>query len=139
MNTNSESDVAERIRSAIYATDVSRAVVEHEWPECHAKRCQGSHPNPDMAFSIMKGRIAESVFDELAYRATSRPVFFAHDGMTPRESAEATLAVLMDTYFDKTGRFIRAAEMIVEAYPELVGVLNGTSQNALVTDERTKK
>ena len=58
--------------------------------------------------------------------------------MSARESAEATLAVLMDTYFDKTGRFIRAAEMIVAAYPELVGILNGTSQNALVTDERTE-
>lgn len=122
---SADNAIAERVISAIYAAGVHRAVINEVWPECHRAKCQHRHPTPDEAFSMMKHQIAEMIKLELGYRRVSRPEFDGSD-YTATEQAEITLGVLMDTYFTKSGRFIRAAEMILEAYPEMVAVLTDT-------------
>lgn len=118
-----------RVEAAIDAAAVRRSAVEFDWPECHAKRCSGRHGNVDEAFGTMKHSIIEAVRSELLHEVTTRPDI-AEDGDTPEQTAVYTLAFLMDRYnVAKTSTYVKAAQLIVDAYPELVAVL-GESERA---------
>lgn len=114
-----------RIMAAVYATAVNRFEVEFEWPECHAKRCQGRHGDPRQAMAIIQHQIAENVKLELDYYRTTRPDV-AVDGDTPAEAAALTLGVLLAQYnVHDAGTFAKAARLILEAYPAMIPVLTG--------------
>jgi hypothetical protein len=120
-----------RIEAAIADADVSRAAVEHDWPDCHKRGCQGSHPTADLAFSTLKSRMILAVRDELNYHKTTR-ADVSDDGDTDEENAAMTLAVLLNRYnVHHAGTFIKAARMIVEAYPTIVPSL--VSPDSLTT------
>lgn len=109
------------------ATDnaaVSREAVEFEWPECHRPKCQGRHGSPDSAMHHMKSAIMREIENELLYRHTSRPDR-APDEDGPVEAAAFNLAILLSNHrVADAGTYIRAAERIIEAYPELVAVFD---------------
>lgn len=114
-----------RLWAAANNAGVSREAVEFEWPECHKPRCQGSHGLPDVAMSYMKRAIMAEIEKELRYRLTTRPDH-APDTDSPEQAAALNLAILLGNHnVHEEGTFIRAAERIVEAYPELVPVLSG--------------
>ena len=111
-----------RVQTAIYAAVVSRAAIEHEWPECHRKGCQGRHGSPDAAFGMMKAQIAESVHLELAYRTLTQPDV-SEDDDDPADRATLTLAVLLGRYASHAPTYVKAAQLIIDAYPAFVDVL----------------
>lgn len=112
-----------RIEAAIGNAGVSRAAVEFDWPECHRKNCQGRHGSPDSAFATMKIQVMQAVRLELNYHTTTRPDV-AESGDSPEEIAIYTLATLLNRYnVHDAGTFVKAARLIVEAYPALVPVL----------------
>lgn len=114
-----------RIEATVADTKVNRAAVEFEWPECHRKGCQGRHGSVDQAFGILKHRIMEDLRTELMCEVTTRPDI-GEDGDTPEQVAVYTLAVLMDRYnVNKTSTYVNAAQLIVDAYPDLIPVLGG--------------
>lgn len=73
MSEQVTAELLSRIKQAIYATTVSRAIVMPEWPECHRKNCQHRHPTPDSAFASMLARVSETVEMELLYRTVTDP------------------------------------------------------------------
>ncbi|MEW1990740.1 hypothetical protein [Microbacterium sp. NPDC078849] len=115
----------DRIVAAVAGAGVSRAIVEHDWPECHKAKCQARHGDPDTAMWHMKHQIIEAVKLELRYEATTRPDV-AVDGDTPEEAAALTLGVLLHRYRPEvSGTYAKAAQLIVDAYPEIVPALAG--------------
>lgn len=119
-----------RIEAAISAATVSRSAVEFEWPECHRKGCQGRHGNVDQAFGIMKRKIMDEVRSELMHEMTTRPDIH-EDGDTQEQDAVYTLATLMDRYnVNKTSTYVKAAQLIVDAYPDLIAVLGEAEEAA---------
>ena len=118
-----------RIEAAISAAAVRRSAVEFDWPECHAKRCSHRHGDVDEAFGTMKTQIMQAVRSELMHEVTTRPDI-AEDGDTQEQSAVYLLAHLMHTYrVSKTSTYVKAAQLIVDAYPALIPVL-GESERA---------
>lgn len=112
-----------RIEVTIGAATVSRSAVEFEWPECHRKGCQGRHGSVDQAFGIMKRKIMDEVRSELMCEVTTRPDI-GEDGDTPEQVAVYTLTVLMDRYnVNKTSTYVKAAQLMVDAYPALIQAL----------------
>ena len=102
---------------------VSREAVSFEWPECHKPKCQASHGSPDTAMLYMKLAIMAEIKRELQFRSTSRPDF-APEEDSPEDAAALNLAILLRNHnVHDEGTFIRAAERIVEAFPELVPAL----------------
>lgn len=116
-----------RIMAAIADAGASRAEIGLEWPECHRKGCQYRHGNPDLAFGIFKTVVARAVERELNYHSITRPDV-AQDGDAPEEMAIYTLTALLHRYnVHDAGTFVKAARLIVEAYPALVPVLGAES------------
>lgn len=116
----SDSALLRRVQAAIYSTPVNRFEVMLEWPECHAKRCRAHHGSPERALGVMQATISEAVKQELTAWATTRPDV-AEDGDSDVEVAVYTLAELLRRYnVHDAGTFVRAARLIVEAYPGLV-------------------
>lgn len=114
-----------RIDAAIGSAGVSREAVEFDWPQCHRKNCPHRHGRPDAAFMTMKIQIMDAVRSELRWETTTRPDV-ADDNDSPEEAAAVTLAVLLGRYnVHDAGTYIKAAQLIVEAYPGLVPVLAG--------------
>lgn len=113
-----------RIKASIYAATASREAVEFDWPECHRKNCPHGHGNVDSAFGTMKRQIAESVESELRFEMTTRPDVSEEDD-TPEMKAVYALAVLMNTYnVHHAGTFVKAAQLIIDAYPKLITALD---------------
>ena len=118
-----------RIEAAVSDAKVSRSAVEFDWPECHAKRCNGRHGDVDAAFGTMKIQIMRAIRSELQHEMTTRPDL-AEPGDTQEQNAVYTLAILMDRYnVSNTITYVKAAQLIVDAYPELIPVL-GESERA---------
>ena len=116
-----------RVEAAISSATVRRSAVEFDWPECHAKRCSHRHGDVDAAFGTMKYSIMQAVRGELMHEVTTRPDI-AEDGDTPAQTAVYTLAHLMHTYrVSKTSTYVKAAQLIVDAYPALIPALGETS------------
>lgn len=115
-----------RIEAAVADARVSRSAVEFEWPECHAKRCSGRHGNVDAAFGIMKIQVMRAIRSELMAEATTRPDI-AEPGDTEEQTAVYTLATLLSRYnIHDAGTFVKAAQLIVDAYPALITALGET-------------
>lgn len=121
-----------RLWAAADVAGVSREAVEFEWPECHKEKCNARHGSPDTAMLYMKLAIMAEVEREVRYRGTSRPEH-APDTDSPHQAAAFHLAILLRTHnVHDAGTFIRAAERIVEAYPELVPVFSAKTKTAPV-------
>lgn len=119
-----------RIEVAISSASVSRSAVEFDWPECHRKGCQGRHGDMDSAFSTMKIQTMRAVRSELMHEVTTRPDI-AEPGDTQEQSAVYVLATLMHRYnVHDAGTFVKAAQLIVDAYPALVSTLGESEQAA---------
>lgn len=122
--------IIRRIDAAVSNAGVRRSAVEYEWPECHKPKCSGRHGDVDSAFSIMKSQVMKAVRDELAYEVTTRPDI-AEDGDTPEQVAVYTLATLLSRYnVRETSTFVKAAQLIVDAYPALVPALADAEEAA---------
>ena len=112
-----------RIEAAIASATVRRSAVEFDWPECHRKGCAGRHGSVDSAFATMKSQVMQAVRSELQHEMTTRPDI-AEPGDTAEQNAVYTLAVLMDRYnVSKTSTYVKAAQLIVDAYPALIPAL----------------
>lgn len=106
-----------RIDAAIEAAGVSRAEMHLTLPECHKRKCQSRHPEGDEALGMMKRQIRESIQSEMLYRTVTRPDLGVQD---EPDAAALTLAHLLSTYnVHDSGTYIRAAEMLIEAYPAI--------------------
>lgn len=125
MSREVDEALIDRIIAAVADAGVSRAIVEHDWPECHKRNCQARHGDVDTAMGHMKHQIIEAVKLELQYETTTRPDVSV-DGDTPEQAAALTLGVLLGRYrIAKTGTYARAARLIVDAYPAIVPALAG--------------
>ena len=114
--------IIQRVEATIERAAAVRSLIEHNWPECHIRNCKRQHADADIAFHEMKTAILSAVRAELAYELTTRPDV-ANDNETPRETAQRTLAALLHTYrADKTSTYMRAANLMIDAYPELIQV-----------------
>lgn len=112
-----------RIEAAISDASVSRSAVDFEWPECHRKGCQHRHGNVDSAFTTMKIQVMRAVRSELMHEVTTRPDI-SEPGDTQEQTAVYTLATLLNRYNVRhAGTFVKAAQLIVDAYPELIPAL----------------
>jgi len=119
-----------RIEAAISSATVRRSAVEFDWPECHAKRCSHRHGDVDAAFGTMKYSIMQAVRGELQYELTTRPDIADEDD-TPEQTAVYTLATLLQRYnVRETSTFVKAAQLIVDAYPALIPVLGENERAA---------
>lgn len=119
-----------RLWAAADNAGVSREAVEFEWPECHKPKCNARHGSPDTAMLYMKLAIMAEIDREVRYRLTSRPER-APDSDSPERAAAFHLAILLRTHnVHDEGTFIRAAERIVEAYPELVPIFSAKTKTA---------
>jgi hypothetical protein len=117
-----------RVEAAIADAGVSRSAVQHDWPDCHRKNCQYRHPDPDSAFTTMKLQIMRAVRDELQARSTTRPDV-ADDDDSPEQVAVYTLATLLHRYHvNSAGTFVKAAQLIVDAYPQIIPALADATQ-----------
>jgi hypothetical protein len=112
-----------RIDAAIMNSGARRSLIQHDWPECHRKNCQGSHGDVDIAFHEMKIAIMQAVKSELECEVTTKPDI-ADDGDTPEQVAVYTLATLLNRYnVHHAGTFVRSAQLIIDAYPGITEVL----------------
>ncbi len=112
-----------RIQAAAFAASVNRFEVEFEWPECHKPRCQHRHGEPELAFGLMQHAVIESIEHELRFESVTRPDRSRH-GDSPEETAVYTLASLLNTYnVHHAGTFVKASQLLIDAYPALVPVL----------------
>jgi len=119
-----DSALIDRVVATVYSAGVSKAEVDLEWPTCHKNKCQASHGSPEMAFSYMAHSIAEALKLELMARATTQPDV-AEDGDSPECVAVYTLAALLTRYRPEiTSTYVRAARLIIDAYPGMVSALN---------------
>lgn len=125
MSREVEDLLIDRIVAAVADAGISRAVVEHDWPECHKAKCQARHGDPDSAMGHMKHQIIDAVKLELRYEATTRPDV-SMDGDSPEATAALTLGVLLHRYRPEvSGTYAKAAQLIVDAYPEIIPALAG--------------
>ena len=123
MNREVDEALIRRIEAAISAATVRRSAVEFDWPECHKPKCQHRHGNVDSAYGTMKLSIMDAVRSELMAEVTTRPDIH-EDGDTPEQDAVYTLATLMSRYnVNKTSTYVKSAQLIVDAYPELIAAL----------------
>lgn len=112
-----------RIIAAARAASVNRFEVEFEWPECHKAKCQHRHGEPERAMGLMQHAIVQAIEMELWSHATTRPDVSV-EGDSPEDEAVYTLAALLNRYnVHHAGTFVRAARLIVEAYPALIDAL----------------
>lgn len=112
-----------RLKEAVYGAGVSRGAVETTWAECHKPRCPCTHGRPEDAFLMMKQQISADIEAELRWRVTSRPDV-GEDGDSPAQNAVWTLAELLNRYNVRhAGTFVKAATLIVDAYPDIVPAL----------------
>lgn len=119
-----------RIEAAVSAASVSRSAVEFDWPDCHRKGCQGRHGDVDAAFSTMKIQVMRAVRSELMHEVTTRPDI-VESGDTSEQTAVYTLATLLHRYnVHDAGTFVKAAQLIVDAYPALVSALGEMEEAA---------
>ena len=119
-----------RIEAAVSAASVSRSAVEFDWPECHRKGCQGRHGNVDSAFGTMKIQVMRAVRSELQHEMTTRPDIY-QDGDTEEQTAVYVLATLLSRYnVHDAGTFVKAAQLIVDAYPALIPALGENERAA---------
>lgn len=119
-----DSAVLDRVIATVYATPVSREVVDYEWPECHKRNCQAQHGSPEAAYGHMKAALSAALRAELSLRATSRPDV-AEDGDSPSDVALYTLAWLLATYKpERTSTYVEAARLILDAYPNMIPALS---------------
>lgn len=122
MSRTVDEPLIRRIEAAIANASVRRSAVEFDWPECHAKRCAGRHGSVDSAFSTMKSQVMDAVRSELMHEMTTRPDI-SEPGDTPEQNAVYTLATLMKRYnVHDAGTFVKAAQLMVDAYPALATV-----------------
>lgn len=112
-----------RIEAAVSVASVRRSAVEFDWPECHRKGCAGRHGDVDVAFGTMKSAVMQAVRSELMHEMTTRPDI-SEDDDTPAQTAVFTLAMLLQRYnVRETSTFVKAAQLIVDAYPGLIPAL----------------
>lgn len=117
-----------RIEASVSNAAARRSAVEFDWPECHKPKCQHRHGNVDSAFTTMKSQIIEAVRSELQFEMTTRPDI-AEDGDTPEQTAVYTLAILLSRYnVRETGTFVKAAQLIIDAYPTLIPALGEVAE-----------
>ena len=117
-----------RIEAAIFDASVSRSAIEFDWPECHRKGCQHRHGSVDSAFGTMKGQVVRAIRSELMHEVTTRPDI-SEDGDTPEQNAVYNLATLLKRYnVHDAGTFVKAAQLIVDAYPALIPALGESEQ-----------
>jgi len=115
-----------RIEAAVSHASVSRSAVDFDWPECHKRGCQGRHGSVDSAFGTMKIQVMRAVRSELQFEMTTRPDV-ADPEDTPEQVAVYALATLLHRYnVHDAGTYIKAAQLMVDAYPELVIALKGS-------------
>jgi hypothetical protein len=118
-----------RIEAAVSAASVRRSAVDFDWPECHRKGCQGRHGSVDSAFGTMKAAVMQAVRSELMHEMTTRPDIY-QDGDTQEQTAIYVLATLLSRYnVREASTFVKAAQLIVDAYPDLIPML-GESERA---------
>lgn len=118
-----------RIEAAVSVANISRSALEFDWPECHAKRCAGRHGDVDAAFGMMKTQVMRAIRSELQYEMTTRPDVH-QAGDTEEQTAVLALATLLRRYnVREASTFVKAAQLIVDAYPALISVL-GVSESA---------
>ena len=109
-----------RIEAAIHSATVQRSLIDFDWPECHRKNCGNRHGNADYAFGNMKAQIISALRSELLSESVTRPDV-TEDGETPEQDAVLTLATLLHTYRpEKTSTYVKAAQLMVDAYPALI-------------------
>lgn len=109
-----------RIEAAIQSATVQRLLIDFDWPECHRKNCGNRHENADYAFGNMKAQIISAVRSELIAESVTQPDVTEH-GDTPEQDAVLTLATLLHTYRpEKTSTYVKAAQLMVDAYPALI-------------------
>lgn len=119
-----------RIEAAISSATVRRSALEFDWPECHAKRCSHRHGDVDAAFGTMKYSIMQAIRSELMHEVTTRPDIY-EDGDTEEQAAVYVLATLLSRYnVRETSTFVKAAQLIVDAYPALIPVLGENERAA---------
>lgn len=112
-----------RLKEAVFEAGVSRGAVETTWAECHKPRCGCQHGRPEDAFLMMKQQIAESIEKELRWRALTKPNVTEPED-TPQQNAVWTLAALLGRYnVHDAGTFVKAARLIVDAYPAIIPAL----------------
>jgi hypothetical protein len=112
-----------RIEAAISAAGVSRSAVEFDWPECHKAKCSGRHGNVDSAFTTMKIQIMRAVRSELEHELTTKPDISEPED-TPEQVAVGNLAILLSRYKVRdAGTFVKAAQLIIDAYPAIIPAL----------------
>lgn len=112
-----------RIRAAAHAASVNRFEVEFDWPECHKPRCPHQHGEPERALGLMQHAVIESIERELRFETVTRPDRSC-DGDSPEDTAVYTLASLLNTYnVHHAGTFVKAARLLLDAYPSLVPAL----------------
>lgn len=125
MSREVDEALIDRIIAAVDGAGVSREAVEFEWPECHKPKCQHRHGSPDIAMGYMKHQIIEAVNLELRYEATTRPDVSV-GGDTPEQTAALALGVLLHRYRPEVaGTYAKTAQLIVDAYPEIIPALAG--------------
>lgn len=118
-----------RIEATVSDVGVSRSAVEFDWPECHRKNCQQRHGSADSAFTTFKIQTMRAIRSELAHEVTTRPDI-AEDGDTEEQTAVYVLATLMNRYnVHDAGTFVRAARLVVDAYPAIIPVLGENERN----------
>lgn len=109
-----------RVEAAIESAAARRSLIVLDLPECHRKNCGERHGDIDNAFHEMKTAIISSVRSELVAEVVTRPDVSEH-GDTPEQDAVNTLATLLHTYRpEKTSTYIKAAQLMVDAYPTLI-------------------
>jgi hypothetical protein len=114
-----------RVEAAISAAVVRRSAVEFDWPECHKAKCAGRHGNVDTAFGTMKLAIMQTVRSELMHEMTTRPDIAGPED-TAEQAAVYALAALLHTYnVNRTSTYVQAAQLIVDAYPDISPALAG--------------
>lgn len=123
MSRHVDEALIRRVEAAISVAAVRRSAVTFDWPECHRKGCAGRHGDVDQAFGTMKAAVMQAVRSELMHEVTTRPDI-AEDDDTPEQTAVFTLAMLLQRYnVRETSTFVKAAQLIVDAYPALIPAL----------------
>lgn len=123
MSGKTDERLIRRIEAAVSHATVSRSAVEFDWPECHKPRCSSRHGNVDAAFTTMKIQVMRAVRAELEHELTTRPDI-AEPGDTQEQKAVYTLATLLNRYnVHDAGTFVKAAQLIIDAYPDLIPAL----------------
>ncbi|PRI11900.1 hypothetical protein B4915_02145 [Leucobacter massiliensis] len=108
---------------------MNRFEVEFDWPECHKPRCPHEHGEPERALGLMQQAVIESIENELRFETVTRPDRSCDDD-SPEDTAMYTLASLLNTYnVHHAGTFVKAARLLLDAYPALVPALASIGGN----------